>query len=265
MKIENFRIPIGLTILIILFGIFIFEYLPLNYCEAIGTVVGGIGSIVAVIWFYTSLQLQRKQLEEQGRQFMSEFQQIREDSHRNALILSKDILNETEKRIFGQNPELKSITDLSALYIQQLQELKPILEEVDPSLVQQHIQNWLKIEGPSVILMKGIKSAAEIYFRVSDLNVIDFSKDPEEFVFVYGPHLWKEPFFDSYEGVATMLSNFMIMLTPGRKSVMLASMVVMSMLSPKGFMKDDKIQEEIESHKKKGYPLPKIVEVYLKK
>jgi len=259
------KIPLVLTCLLILFGMLVFKYLPLDYSETIGTLIGGIGSVIAVIWFYTSLKLQRRQLEEQRQQFMSEFKHVREDSHRNALILSRDILNETEKRISGQNPELKSISDLIPLYLQQMQEFNPILEETNPVLIQQHVQSWLKIEGPAVILMKGIKSAAEIYLRVSDLNGnIDYSKDPEEFVYIYGPLLWKNPFFDLYEGAATILSQFMISLAPGRKSVILASMVAMSMTVPKGVVKEDKIREDIENHKKKGYPLPKIVEVYLK-
>lgn len=262
MEIKNIRVPIGLTIVIILSGIVIFEYFPLKYCTAIGTVVGGIGSIIAVIWFYTSLQFQRQQLEEQRQQFTSEFQQIREDSRRNALILSRDILNETEKRVLGQNSELKSVSDLIPLYFL-FSEFKPIFEETDPHVVQQCIQNWMKKEGPAVILMKGIKSAAEIYFKVLDVKDVDFSKVPEEFVYIYGPLLWKTPFFDVYESVATMLANFMIMLSPGRESVMLASMVVMSMIAPKGVMKDDKILESIEKHRKKDYPLPKIVEKYL--
>lgn len=262
--IKDFRIPIVLTFLLILFAVLIFKYFPLNYSETIGTLIGGIGSIIAVIWFYTSLQLQRQQLEEQGRQFISEFQQIREDSRRNALILSRDILNETEKRVLGQNAELRSISDLIPLYLRQMAEFKPILEESDPNLVQQSVQNWLKTEGPALILMKGIKSAAEIYFRVLDANNIDYSKDSEEFVYIYGPLLWKNPFFDLYETTATMLSEFMIKLVPGRKSAILASMVAMSMLAPKGIMKDDKIREDIENLKTKGYPLPKIVEAYLK-
>jgi len=265
MHIKDFRIPIALTFLLILFGVLIFKCLPLNYSETIGTLIGGIGSIIAVIWFYTSLQLQRRQLEEQRQQFMSEFQHVREDSRRNALILSRDILNETEKRILGQNPDLKSISDLIPLYLRQMQEFNQILEETDPVLIQQHIQNWLKIEGPAVILMKGLKSAAEIYLRASDLSSgIDYSKDPEEFVYIYGPHLWKNPFFDLYQAAATMLSEFMIRLVPGRKSVLLASMVAMSMTVPKGIIKEDKIQEDIENYKTKGYPLPKIVEIYLK-
>jgi hypothetical protein len=261
---KNISIPIGLTIVVILLGILIFEYFPLSYCATIGTVVGGIGSIIAVIWFYTSLQFQREQLEEQRKQFISEFQQIREDGRRNALILSRDILNETEKRISRMNPELKDISDLVPLYLQ-FSELKPIFEETNPSQVKQYIQDWLKKEGPAVVLMKGIKSAAEIYFRVLNLEGIDFTKDAEEFVYIYGLHLWKLPFFDVYQPTATMLAEFMIKLSPGRKSVILASMVVASMLAPKGVMRDDKIREDIENHRKKGYPLPKIVEIYLKR
>ncbi len=241
-----------------------FCYFDIQQYSAVGSLIGGFGSVLVVIWFVTSLHYQAQQLEEQRVQFLTEFQQIREDGRRNALVLAKDILNETEKRALGLNSDLKSISDLIPLYMN-FADLKPITEESDPLIVRQHITAWLQKEGPAVTLMKGIKSAAEIYFRAIGLNNIDYSRNAEEFVFIYGVHLWKTPFFSIYRGHATMLAEIMIKLLPGREAVSIASMVSLSMTAPKGMMKDDKIKDSIKNHEAKGYPLPRIAKIYLEK
>ncbi len=262
---KKFSLPILLTILIITLATLAIIYLNIEEYSAIGSLIGGFGSVLAVIWFFTSLQYQARQLEEQRGQFLTEFQQIREDGRRNALVLAKDILNETERRALAQNPKLKSIADLASLYIN-FADLKPITEESDPLIVRQHITAWLQKEGPAVTLMQGIKSAAEIYFRAIGLNNIDYSRNAEEFVFIYGVHLWKIPFFSIYRGHATMLAEIMISLLPGREAVSIASMASLSMTAPtKGIMKDDKIKNSIKNHEAKGYPLPRIAKIYLEK
>lgn len=262
---KKFRLPVLLTILIIVLAIWAFCSFDIQQYSAVGSLIGGFGSVLVVIWFVTSLHYQAQQLEEQRVQFLTEFQQIREDGRRNALVLVKDILNETEKRALRLNPDLKSISDLIPLYMN-FSDLKPIAEESDPLIVQQHISAWLQKEGPAVTLMKGIKSAAEIYFRAIGLNNIDYSKDAEEFVFIYGAHLWKAPFFSIYQVPATMLAEIMITLLPGREAVSIASMACLSMTAPmKGMMKDDKIIDAIEKHKAKDYPLPRIAKIYLEK
>ncbi len=261
---KKFRLPIILTIIIVL-AAFAISRLDREEYSAVGSLVGGFGSVLAVIWFFTSLQYQARQLEEQRGQFLTEFQHIREDSRRNALILAKDILNDTEKRALAQNPDLKSITDLMTLCIQ-FSELKLVLEGNDPSIVQQHALTWLKKETPALTLLNGIKNAAETYFRAVGISNIDYSKDAEEFIYIYGAHLWKAPFFQTYQGSATMLANIMMRLRPGRNAVYLALIVNVDMLIPtKNMVKDDKIIEEIENHKAKGYPLPRIAKIYLEK
>lgn len=53
--------------------------------STIGSVVGGFGGILAVVWFFAALKSQSEQLENQKDQFLAEFQTLREESRRDAL------------------------------------------------------------------------------------------------------------------------------------------------------------------------------------
>jgi len=259
---RNRYLPILLTVLPIEIAIGLILYFPASTYSAIGSLIGGIGSIIAVIWFYTSLRLQSLQLNEQRQQFSYEFQHIREEGRRSALLLVKSILDDTEKQIFKFYPELKSISLLPTLYLD-FRDLKPILESTDPMIVKQCTENWIKKEGPAIMLLKGIKSAAEIYFTSTGKKDIDFSKPPEEFIFIYGCWLWNLPFFDIYQGTSTLLSEFLLLTSKGRAAVMLAASVVLYMISPKGIIDEGKVEKDIKLHKQKECCFPKIVEKYI--
>ena len=108
--------------------------------------------------------------------------------------------------------------------------------------------------------MRGIKSAAETYFRAIGRTDVDYSKEPEEFVFIYGPSLWKLPYFEAYQSVATFLSQYMIKLQPGRKAAELAATVVLLKTLPEEVVKKDKILEDVERCRRAKLPLPAIAQ-----
>lgn len=224
-----------------------------------GSIVAAAGSLLAVIWFTGSLWYQSQQLNEQRTQFLAEFRHLREEGRRNALLLVRDILNTAESRALATNPEIHSLSELPALYINFV-EFKDIVESDNPKVVQTAIYGWLKKEGPAVILMKGLKNAAQMYFLAIGKEDVDYSKEPEEFVFIYGPQLWTVPFFEAFQAPATMLAEFMVLLEPGRKAVTIATMAVMVKLGGERLMKMDSIRESIRVHVAKGYALPKIAE-----
>jgi hypothetical protein len=173
--------------------------------------------------------------------------------------LARDILNTAESRALASNPEIRSLSELPTVYVN-FAELKDIVESNDPYVVQTAIESWLKKEGPAIALMKGLKSAAEVYFLAIGKENVDYSKDPEKFVFIYGPQLWSLPFFEAFQAPAVMLAELMVQLEPGRKAVIMASLAVMAKIAPEEIMKMDSIREKIRDHVAKGYPLPKIAE-----
>lgn len=224
-----------------------------------GTMAAAAGSFLAVIWFTGSLWYQAQQLLDQKTQFLAEFKQLREEGRRNALLLARDILNNAESRALAYNSELSTLSELPLAYMK-FYELKDILESRDAEVVQTAVNSWLKKEGPALMLMRGIKTAAQVYFLAVGREDVDYSKEPEDFVYIYGPHLWSLPFFDAYQAPTAMLTEVMIRLQPGRKAVEIATLAAMAKISKGKYMKMDSVRESIKNHVAKGYPLPKIAE-----
>jgi hypothetical protein len=260
----NKRLLILLSILVVLLAVCAMVYLPPSDYSAIGSLFAAVGGILAVIWFSASLYYQSRQLKEQREQFLVNFEQLREDNRRNSLIVARDILSRAEEKALKANPNLKSISDLMTVYMAFF-ELGDILKSTDPQTVLEQGKKWLTLkEGPAMFLMRGIKSAAETYFRAVGNNTIDYAREPEEFVFIYGPTLWKIPYFDEYQGVAHFMSEMMVLLEPGRKGALLAYQVAMLKTSPDPkIFKQEKIIEDIKQYKQKGRKLPAIVEQFM--
>ena len=224
-----------------------------------GTMAAAAGSFLAVIWFTGSLWYQAQQLSEQKTQFLAQFKQHREEGRRNALLLAREILSNAESRALSYNPNLRTLSELPLAYME-FSELKDILESHDVEVVQTAVNSWLKKEGPALILMRGIKTAAQVYFLAVGKEDVDYSKEPEDFVYIYGSHLWSLPFFEAYHIPTAMLTEVMIRIQPGRKSVEIATLAVMVRIGGETTMKMDSVRETIKDHVAKGYPLPKIAE-----
>ncbi len=255
----NKGLLIGLTVVVFMGTITSIIFLNDARLSSLGTIVGAAGSLLAVIWFSGSLWYQAQQLKEQRTQFLEQFKQLREDGRRNALLLARDILNAAEARALAMNSAIGSLSDLFPLYIR-FAEFKDIMESDDPNAVESAVRSWLKREGPAIALMKGIKSAAEVYFLAVGKEDVDHSKEAEEFVYIYGSQLWSLPFFEAFQIPATMLAEIMMRIQPGRKSVPIASLAAMARLGNEKFLKMDSIRADIKAHVAKGYPLPKIAE-----
>jgi hypothetical protein len=251
-----------LSILVVILAIAATFYFSTEYFSALGSLFGAAAGTLAVIWFSASLYNQSQQLKEQRQQFLENFKQLREDNRRNSLIVVKDIMVRAEERALKSNPILKSIDDLMVQYIN-ISEWPNILKSKDPNIVLEDGKKWiLTKETPAFFLMRGIKSAAETYFRAIGKTDIDYSVEPELFVFTHGPTLWEIPYFEEYQGIATFLSEAMVRMTPGRKAVHLAySVAALKKASDEdmsGIMNEDKIIEDIKQHEKAGYSLPAI-------
>jgi len=259
---KKYRLLILITIVVIAAGVNVLIHFSDTKASTIGSVAGACGGILAVVWFLAALKSQSKQLENQKEQFLAEFQTLREESRRNALMFARDVLKDAEGKALKQNPKLNAITDLFTCYMDfsSLTSLKVVLESSDPHEVLEQLKVWGKVEGPATTMMRGIKSASEIYFRAIGLKDVDYSKEPENFVFIYSPHIEKLPYFDTYIGSLHMLTSYMTILQPGRKAALLACQVALAKTSPKGWMKNEKIREEIEARRASGLSIPKIAE-----
>jgi hypothetical protein len=252
------------SIAVVLAAIAIPFHFSTEYFSALGSLFGATAGMLAVIWFSASLHYQSQQLKEQRQQFVENFKQLREDNRRSSLVLVRDILSRAEERALKSNPDLKSINDLMTHYMNIL-EWGDILKSKDPDTVLEAGKKWLTTkEGPALFLMRGIKSAAETYFRAIGMNGIDYTIEPELFVAVHGPTLWKVPYFDEYQAVGAFLSETMPRLKPGRERIQLAYWVAALKKSVDedlhGVIKEEKIMEDIKQYVKAGRTLPAIAQ-----
>ena len=191
----NKKLLILLSILVFVLGIAAIVFLTPEYFSALGSLFAAVGGILAVIWFSASLYNQSQQLKEQREQFLENFRRLREDARMNALVLAKDILSQAEERALKLNPNLESINDIMMQYVQ-CPELESIYNSNDPNVIIECVKSWRKKADPARVLMRGIKIAAETYFQAIGKSKVDYSKEPEKFVMMYGPTLWKLPYFE---------------------------------------------------------------------
>jgi hypothetical protein len=249
----NIRLLILISVLVLLLPFLAINFLEPQTYSAAGSIFGATGGILAVIWFTASLNYQARQLKEQRDQFLKSFSNLQENARRDALSFAKDILREAEKKAHDLNPNAKNFYEALAQY-RNFSEWNNIFESTDLDLVRETTKDWAKKAGPAFIIMRGIKNAAEIYFKAMGKDDIDYSKEPDEFMKTYGSLLWNLPYFESYQFPATLLSGMMIMMDEGLIAIKLANYAVYSEVSNK-----EKIREEIEFYKKHGYRIPEIV------
>ena len=158
-----------------------------------GSILSAGASLLAVIWFSAGLWYQARQLNEQRTQFLAEFRQLQESNRRDSLLTAKRVLDAAEERAIAQHGGISSCSELIAHYLD-FAELKPMLESDNPEVVLAAFKSWMKKEGAATALIRGIKSAAEVYLRSIGASDIDYHKKPEEFVFIYGPRFGSSPF-----------------------------------------------------------------------
>jgi hypothetical protein len=90
-----------------------------------------------------------------------------------------------------------------------------------------------------------------------------YKDDVADYVFVHSGYLLKQPFISRYQIAIRMLSEQMMILSPGRKAMYLASITAAALTAPEGLWKKDKIIEDINEHKSKNKPIPKICEEFI--
>lgn len=225
--------------------------------SALGGILGGAGSLLAVLWFSAGLRYQSRQLEDQREQFTAQFQYLKESSRRDALLLVREILERAEDKAISSFEKPIAVTDLPAKYMDS-GELKTILESRNPREVLDACAIWMKKAGAALTLLQGIKSAAEVYLRSINATDIDYMKPADEFYFIYSPRFANEPFFNSVSGAAHMLSEIMVRFQPARNAALIAYFCATAKGVSPNIIKMDKLRTDIATHVAGGYPLPAI-------
>ena len=225
--------------------------------SALGSIIAGAGSLLAVLWFSAGLRYQARQLSEQQKQFAIQFEYLKETGRRDALLLVQSILERAEVRAVAALGEQVSVSEIPARYMIAV-ELKSILESADAQEVIHACTQWIKKESAALTLLQGIKSAAEVYLRSIGITDVDYSKSPEDFYFIYGPRFSNEPFFNTLSSTATVLAEIMVHFKPGRDVTIIALMAATAKSVSPDVVKMDKLRADIARHKADGRPLPVI-------
>ena len=251
------RILVAISIAIALTIAAAVGFLDDDRLSALGSIVSGGGSLLAVLWFSAGLRYQANQLAEQRKQFTAQFHQMQESSRRDALLVAKGILEKAEERAIDFSGNISSVGEILTEFAK-LEGLKPILESTKPSEVLEAHAVWMKREGSALMLLQGIKSAAEVYLRSIGTPDIDYSKPADEFYMIYSPHFASLPFFESFAGSANLLSEFMFRLSPGRQAATIAFLAATSKSFSPEIIKMEKLREDIAKHVANGYHVPAI-------
>jgi hypothetical protein len=181
---------IVLSVAAIMISAYVALTVPNEKYSPIVSLVGTTVNILAVVWFTSTLIYQSRQLTEQRQQFALTYDQAKRDSRRDALVVVDGILRDAERSALLLNDSLRTLSDILPTYVN-FQEIAVMLKSRDPNEVLEAGKEWLKREGPAVTLVKGIQTAAKVYADATGELALDFTKEPDEFAYIYGPRLWR--------------------------------------------------------------------------
>ena len=128
----------------------------------------------------------------------------------------------------------------------------------NPEEVLEAFESWMKKEGPAMIFLQGIKSAAEVYLRAAATTGIDYTKPADEFCMIYSFHFSSLPYFQAVTGPTTMLAELVFSLGPARNAAQIAFFAASSKTAGTKIIRMEKLRANIAEHLAKGYPLPTI-------
>lgn len=249
-----------LTVCVIFLALFIAIFICPDETSALGSILAAASGFVAVIWFYSSLQLQSIQLAEQREQFKLEFDKLNKEAKRSSLLFARETLNDMERRVNEQLKGLGNIYDLPLIFLNNIfSYIKPIVESDDPRVVQNELIEAMKILIPAKTFLSSLKEAASIILENEDIKIIGDDNKPEWFIITYEKYLENRPFISRYLGTARLLSDFMARVK--LELIEIAFTASAQLNSPsQNILTDKAIKDMIEFRKKNSSITPKIVE-----
>jgi hypothetical protein len=248
-------ILISIFILLVPFAIFSFS--ASKVIGDLGSLLGAFSGIIAIIWFYRGLRLQSVQIDEQRIQFSKQHHLQYQDSLLAFLQNASEKIDNSHKKLI-EELKLTDSSQIFSTYLKSMDYYKVALESADPILVRSNVQEWMKIEVPCVKFMSSVKDIICLHRKRLGLEEENEDRDVAEYVFINSTHLLQQPFMSTYQSDVRMLSEQMMLLTPGRKAMVLASTAAIALLAPNGLMKVEQIIEDIEKNKLANLPIPKI-------
>lgn len=228
----------------------------------LGSVLSAFSGLIAVFWFYRGLRLQSVQISEQRKQFAQQFEMQYQDS----LLIFLNICSDKMKNYHAELLKALGISNESLIcstYVKNLKLYKRIIKSTNPEEVIIDSIEWEKIEEPCIKFMNSVRDIIKLYKQRINLAEENDENDPVIYVFINNAHIMDQPFMSFYKNTVKALSEEMMIFSPGRKSMKLASRSAPALLVPPEIVKIDVIRNEIKIAKKSGVLIPKICEKLL--
>jgi hypothetical protein len=207
-----------LTLALVVGAVLCMFIFPSDKLSDYGSVFAAVAGFIAVIWFYNGLQLQSKQLEEQQKQiteqreqFQLEFNNLRIESKRNAMLVARDILSDMEPRVVAKLGG--EIDTMPSMFIHFLQFMNPITKSDDPAVVLAAVKSISIFLIPARIFMYAMREAGMCILENEGYGFqnpeIALNGAPEHYINANYNLLMHRPFISRYIATAGQLAKLM--------------------------------------------------------
>lgn len=233
--------------------------------EAMGSYISGVVSAITLLWLaigqkhqLTELALQRQELALQRAAAQQQALELH-DAARIAAMTQIQSLVDDAVEIVRASGLVDSETQLLQLYMSGIEYWKDIEESSNPTRVISASNEWIKREGICKRYLNSIAAAMKLHQEINNPeHKIPTDKESEEVVYVYQPWVKNAPFISDQIGVAAVLAQFVMMLKPGSKRAMLATMVAHAKSLKPGIFIEGKLNEMRDEELARAGNLPKI-------
>ncbi|MEQ7873854.1 hypothetical protein ABDK56_07590 [Sphingomonas sp. ASV193] len=232
-----------------------------NDAASIATFISGFATALAFLWLAAGFRLQTEELSLQRQEL--QLQRIAAQQQATELLNASKLsslgqvhtLIRDAEEVVRMSPLDISVTDLPGIYMSAIEYWTATEKSKDPKTVINNYNEWLKREVVCKNYIKNIASAMKIYIEhhCRSLVIQEREKD-EEFVYIHESWVRKAPYISQHIGVASLLGNFMFMLSPGVERALLAFSVANAKLIGMDMFKEgalesmrDKVLERSES------------------
>jgi hypothetical protein len=245
----------SVLLLLIPFGLYV--WMDGKGPSDLGSLLGAFCGLLAIIWFYRGLRLQSIQIDEQRKQFTQQMHL----QHQDSLLAFLNTSSERMERYLSElltSLNIPNESQVTSKYLSSLIYYKQAIESSNPNEVLNQIQNWIKIEGPCVKFLSSVRDIIVLHRKRSGMEDNSEGADPADYVFINGAYIMDQPFLSAYKSTVNLLSEQMMLISPGRKAMALASSAALSQIAPEGVMKKEKIIQDIKKAISEGLLVPKI-------
>lgn len=266
-KRKNDVILVAITCVIALAATAIYFTAADNEASAnLATYISGFVSVITLVWLVAAfriqsveLSLQRNELALQRVAVEQQAQETANSAKLASLSSINEILKKAEQDIKDNDAGIGKVSEIVPALLQGMRLWEDVENSKDPLKVQKTYGEWLKIESVARLYLLRVASAMKLYFEFHrrDLSP-DYTKPPEDFVYIYQTWINKAPFLSEHSGTAAFIGQHISIVMPGIERMLLAFMVAGAKLSNPEIFKDEALEEMRDKILERSSSLPAI-------